>query len=352
MEEPVVAHRKPYYAELKKGRRYFWCSCGLSKNQPYCDGSHEGTGFEPVAYKAREEGEEVLFCGCKHTGDAPFCDGTHNNLPGGYAEDDPDSPENRTISEVPATGAAEAKLDGDCYVFSLDKAQYEEHGSLRYCTVISEAQGARYQSQFYAELSGGQSPVMAFGSAHVILFIAEGEGRVTISARDFRVQAGDGIYVRPGEAFALRLKGQGPLRFFISACPVAASPGFRDEMPDNFDASAPERVVGVDPARREGMAARYFQLLVDKSVGSDVVTQFIGHIPKSKAEPHRHLYEEALIILSGTGMMWTDTLKAPVKAGDVIFLPGKLRHSLEATSDTGMDVVGVIYPGDNPSINY
>ena len=100
------------------------------------------------------------------------------------------------------------------------------------------------------------------------------------------------------------------------------------------------------------MADRYFQMLVDGTVGSEVVTQFIGHIPRSKAEPHRHLYEEALIILSGKGCMWTENLKAPVAAGDVIFLPRKQVHSLEATCDEGMLVVGTIYPGDNPAINY
>jgi quercetin dioxygenase-like cupin family protein len=100
------------------------------------------------------------------------------------------------------------------------------------------------------------------------------------------------------------------------------------------------------------MGPRYFQVLVDKRIGSRVITQFIGHIPPSKAAPHRHLYEEAIIILSGEGCMWTESRKANVSAGDVIFLPRKQLHSLEATSADGMDVVGVICPGDNPSINY
>jgi quercetin dioxygenase-like cupin family protein len=123
-------------------------------------------------------------------------------------------------------------------------------------------------------------------------------------------------------------------------------------MPDNFDSAHPERIVSVDPAQRTEMGPRYFQILVDKRIGSRVITQFIGHIPPSKAAPHRHLYEEAIIILSGEGCMWTEDRKAAVAAGDVIFLPRKQLHSLEATSADGMDVVGVICPGDNPSINY
>jgi mannose-6-phosphate isomerase-like protein (cupin superfamily) len=100
------------------------------------------------------------------------------------------------------------------------------------------------------------------------------------------------------------------------------------------------------------MGDRFFQMLVDRRHGSDVVTQFIGNIPLSKGEPHRHLYEEALIFLKGEGVVWTETVKAEVKAGDVLFLPRKLLHSVQCTSERGLDVVGVIYPGDNPAINY
>jgi quercetin dioxygenase-like cupin family protein len=123
-------------------------------------------------------------------------------------------------------------------------------------------------------------------------------------------------------------------------------------MPTNFDAQCAQRVVPVDPEQRTAMGSRYFQILVDKRIGSHLITQFIGHIPPSKAAPHRHLYEEAIIVLSGEGYMWTEDKKARVTAGDVIFLPRKQLHSLEATSADGIDVVGVICPGDNPSINY
>jgi mannose-6-phosphate isomerase-like protein (cupin superfamily) len=123
-------------------------------------------------------------------------------------------------------------------------------------------------------------------------------------------------------------------------------------MPTNFDAQYAERIVAVDPDHRTAMGPRYFQILVDKRIGCNLITQFIGHIPPSKAAPHRHLYEEAIIVLSGEGYMWTQDRKARVRAGDVIFLPRKQLHSLEATSADGIDVVGVICPGDNPSINY
>lgn len=79
MAEPVCAQKSPYPIDVEEGRAYFWCACGLSAKQPFCDGSHSGTGIQPTRYKA-ERAETVFFCGCKSTKDGPFCDGTHNTL--------------------------------------------------------------------------------------------------------------------------------------------------------------------------------------------------------------------------------------------------------------------------------
>lgn len=79
MEEPVVAQKFPYEVEVEEGKTYHFCTCGRSKNQPFCDGSHHGTEFTPLAFTA-EKTEKVHLCGCKHTKNAPFCDGSHHNL--------------------------------------------------------------------------------------------------------------------------------------------------------------------------------------------------------------------------------------------------------------------------------
>jgi CDGSH-type Zn-finger protein len=78
-EKPVIAQKSPYAVDVTEGQTYHWCACGRSKNQPFCDGSHQGTGFEPVAFTA-EKTETAYLCGCKRTGNPPFCDGTHNSL--------------------------------------------------------------------------------------------------------------------------------------------------------------------------------------------------------------------------------------------------------------------------------
>jgi CDGSH-type Zn-finger protein len=79
MAEPTVAQKAPFPVDVEEGTKYFWCACGKSDNQPFCDGSHQGTEFTPLAYKA-EQSRTLYFCGCKRTGGAPLCDGTHNTL--------------------------------------------------------------------------------------------------------------------------------------------------------------------------------------------------------------------------------------------------------------------------------
>jgi CDGSH-type Zn-finger protein len=79
MTEAVVAQTSPYGVEVEAGKTYFWCACGRSQNQPFCDGSHKVTSLTPVPWKAEADGR-VFFCGCKATGAAPLCDGTHKGL--------------------------------------------------------------------------------------------------------------------------------------------------------------------------------------------------------------------------------------------------------------------------------
>lgn len=67
----------PFVVDVVAGQHYFWCSCGLSAKQPFCDGSHKGSDFSPVKFTATKS-EKLFFCGCKASQKAPFCDGSHN----------------------------------------------------------------------------------------------------------------------------------------------------------------------------------------------------------------------------------------------------------------------------------
>jgi len=79
MDKPVIAQRTPASVAVEAGKSYFWCSCGKSQAQPFCDGSHKDTGFTPLKYTATESAT-VYFCGCKQSANAPLCDGSHKSL--------------------------------------------------------------------------------------------------------------------------------------------------------------------------------------------------------------------------------------------------------------------------------
>lgn len=79
MASPVIAQKAPYPVEVEAGKSYWWCSCGKSAKQPFCDGAHKGSEFAPTQYTAEKSGT-VYFCGCKVGKKLPLCDGTHKNI--------------------------------------------------------------------------------------------------------------------------------------------------------------------------------------------------------------------------------------------------------------------------------
>jgi len=80
MQNPSTPQKNPYKIKVEKGKTYFWCSCGLSKKQPFCDGAHKKDGFfKSVKYFADSD-KTLFFCGCKFTTTCPFCDGSHTKL--------------------------------------------------------------------------------------------------------------------------------------------------------------------------------------------------------------------------------------------------------------------------------
>ena len=78
-DTPRIAQKAPYPIDVEEGKSYFWCACGKSQNQPFCDGKHKGTSFVPMVFEA-EATETAYYCQCKQTSNAPKCDGTHNTL--------------------------------------------------------------------------------------------------------------------------------------------------------------------------------------------------------------------------------------------------------------------------------
>ena len=80
-EQPAIGGTVPIAVEVEAGKDYWWCACGKSAKQPFCDGSHKGSEFTPLPFTAPET-KRVFFCTCKRTAGQPLCDGSHKQLPG------------------------------------------------------------------------------------------------------------------------------------------------------------------------------------------------------------------------------------------------------------------------------
>lgn len=79
MDKPLVPQKAPYPVDVEQGKTYYWCTCGRSARQPFCDGSHQGSSFAPKAWTAEKTGT-AYFCGCKASANGALCDGSHNKL--------------------------------------------------------------------------------------------------------------------------------------------------------------------------------------------------------------------------------------------------------------------------------
>jgi CDGSH-type Zn-finger protein len=79
MPDPFIAQKAPFPVTVEAGKSYWWCACGKSQKQPFCDGSHKGGEFRPVEHKAQADGT-VWFCGCKNSLKGALCDGSHKKL--------------------------------------------------------------------------------------------------------------------------------------------------------------------------------------------------------------------------------------------------------------------------------
>jgi mannose-6-phosphate isomerase-like protein (cupin superfamily) len=255
-----------------------------------------------------------------------------------------------------------AILEGGCRVTAMREGSPTTNGTLRIWNQVGLATGAEAISLRVMQFGNGFSPGLRNPQADEVLYMPEATDSeanasscsVQIDGQRFDVEPQTGIYVRPGQIFALDNPGPEKVVFISSRCPQTSEP-------EEFVAPVPEGtalVLGEPPLVRLSdrralpTADRWYRVLVDKEVGSEQVTQFVGSIPPGRAPDHFHQYEEVLFILRGKGRMWAGKTSAPIGVGSCIYLPRGQVHCVENTGEDELRLLGVFYPAGSPAVRY
>jgi mannose-6-phosphate isomerase-like protein (cupin superfamily) len=250
-------------------------------------------------------------------------------------------------------------------------------GTLRIWNRIGRETGAEAISLRVLEFAPGLSPGIRNGDSDEILYVLDWErasdldrghsvrsevrtagvsGRliIFINGHSHEISPDTGIYLRPGETFAINNAGPNSIVMVSSQCP---DPDRRPEFVEAFplpipDANLPPPLVRLSDRPAQPTANRWYRVLVDDEIGSTNATQFVGSIPPGRAPDHFHQYEEVLFILKGEGRMWAGESNTPIAAGSCIYLPKGQVHCVENTGDDELRLLGVFYPAGSPSVRY
>lgn len=264
-------------------------------------------------------------------------------------------------------------LQGGCRVSPMHYGEPLVEGTLRIWKQIGRATGAQAISLRVMEFAPGLSPAIRNDDGDEILYVLDatqedaddrseisttrGSGwvNVRIDGQSYEVGANTGIYIRPGETFAIDNPGPEVITIVSSQCPDPdRSPAFVSAsalLPDPT-AGQPTRIVRLADERAQRTADRWYRVLVDDEIGSAQVTQFVGSIPPGRAPDHFHHYEEVLFILKGEGRMWAGETNTPIAEGSCIYLPKGQVHCVENTGESELRLLGVFYPAGSPSVRY
>ncbi|MBI3651222.1 MAG: cupin domain-containing protein [Acidobacteria bacterium] len=247
-------------------------------------------------------------------------------------------------------------LEGGCRVTTMNEGEPRGAGTLKVWQQVGRDTGAKAISLRVMELAQGLSPELRNAECDEVLYVLQGSGTMFIDGHGFEVAPETGVYVRPGETFAVENPHREPLVFISSRCP---EPGSATELIAASRLSTPPvKAKKVAPlvrlADRKALptADRWYRVLVDEEIGSTQVTQFIGSIPPGRAPDHFHKYEEVVFILRGEGRMWAGESHTPIAAGSCVYLPQGQIHCVENTGDRELRLLGVFYPAGSPAVRY
>jgi len=256
-------------------------------------------------------------------------------------------------------------LEGGCRVSHMHEGETVVEGSLSLWRQIGRATGARAISLSVMELAPGLSPTIHNNQCDQILYVVEQSGSnnhpdsfvaatLFIGNQSFGINGDTGVYIRPNQTFAVNNTGSKPLTIISSQCPDPALEPKITNAPVATNSAVVDMVpiIHLVDQKTEATADRWYRVLIDKRVGSEQVTQFVGSIPPGRAPDHFHHYEEVLFILEGEGRLWTGEMNTPIGVGSCIYLPKGQVHCVENTGTGELRLLGVFYPAGSPSVSY
>ncbi|HEV8140112.1 MAG TPA: cupin domain-containing protein [Pyrinomonadaceae bacterium] len=223
-------------------------------------------------------------------------------------------------------------LEGGCRVSDMREGEPVGNGCVRIWNQIGKATGAQEISLRVMEFAPGLSPTIRNDDCDQILYVVNevrtacvsGRANVSVDDQSYEVAADTGIYLQPNRTFAIENPTSEAIVIISSQCPdPARDPIFVDEpaASENSRAMDPVPLVRLADQKVQSTADRWYRVLIDKHVGSEQVTQFVGSIPPGRAPDHFHNYEEVLFILKGEGRMWAGQTNTPISVGSCIYLP-------------------------------
>lgn len=247
-------------------------------------------------------------------------------------------------------------LSGGVLLFNSDEGAETTHGTWTSRSRIGHATGARQVSQSINRYATGCSPAVVNSSSEEVCYVVSGEGQCHVNGFAYALTPGTGVYIPPGTEYSVENPHTAPIVVVSAVCPEDQSRIIRDEpAAAGAIASADKPSLTVHAAHREKLpatAGREFCLLIDKDLGCQQVTQFVGWIPPSAAPFHHHTYEEVVYILDGKGILHVGDESYPFEAGNSIYLPVRVPHCLENPGPEALQVLGVFYPSGSPAAAY
>lgn len=202
---------------------------------------------------------------------------------------------------------------------------------------IDARAGCERLEQRVIRFGAGRSKARTGDGRQELLYVAAGRGLLSVAGEQYELEPGTGVYLVPGETYAVENPGPDELLVVSVTAP--------------HEAGSPRRRTvryGDQPAL-PASPNREFRYLVNQDVGCLDVTQFVGLIPPGRANMHSHTYDEVVYVLDGRGMLHLDGEEAPLEAGSCIHLPPFVEHCLENVGEEPMRVLGVFHPSGDPA---